>query len=487
MLIDEHTGELQDDGRTFEVFADYRRGGVHMTPGQAFGNINKWLTPPGASKKAKDLAAEIAALEPREDAREVFKDEVTRELIANSTPDPEAEAAAADALIEPQPPRKITATPWRWVGPATIPPRPWIYDNHYIRGYATATVAPTKVGKSSMILVECVAMATGRALLGVKPGEPRRVWYYNGEDPLKEIDLRLAVVCKHFNVTEEDLGGRLFVDSGRKQRLILASSATVNGTKIFEPVVKDLIEELKARQIDVFVINPFVKCHEVPENDNGAIDRVMREFAGIAEIADASIELVHHTRKSNGQGEFTIEDARGGSSFISAVRSVRVCNTMTVKEMGTLGVSDDIQRRLTFRIDRGSNMAPPSAGHAVWRRLISVQVGNGDSVGVATLWVPPSGPSATPAQILAVQNRITSEGQQWRKDERAQDWIGVLIAEVMDLDLNRPEHKAQVRQIIRGWLERRLIKEVDGGQNQGRKACKKIGVDKPVEFDGTPN
>src|SRR5690606_19629679 len=61
--------------------------------------------------------------------------------------------------------RKIIPTAFEWVEPENIPPRPWVYGRHFIRGFVTLTVSPGGVGKSSLVTVEALAMASGRNLL----------------------------------------------------------------------------------------------------------------------------------------------------------------------------------------------------------------------------------------------------------------------------------------------------------------------------------
>ena len=65
---------------------------------------------------------------------------------------------------------------------ATLPPREWLYGKHYQRRTVSATIAPGGFGKTSLCMVEAVAMATARNLLGEQPSERLRVWYHNGED-----------------------------------------------------------------------------------------------------------------------------------------------------------------------------------------------------------------------------------------------------------------------------------------------------------------
>jgi len=50
---------------------------------------------------------------------------------------------------------------------------------------------------SSEDLVEAIAMATARSLLGEQPGERLKCWYHNGEDNAQEIDRRIAAICQH--------------------------------------------------------------------------------------------------------------------------------------------------------------------------------------------------------------------------------------------------------------------------------------------------
>jgi hypothetical protein len=102
-----------------------------------------------------------------------------------------------------------------------VPRRQFVYGKHLIRGYLSATVAPGGVGKSSLALVEAVAVATGKALLGIAT-KTRRVWYCNLEDPREEIERRIAAICLHFDLKPEELGDRLYFD-GREIEIVLAT------------------------------------------------------------------------------------------------------------------------------------------------------------------------------------------------------------------------------------------------------------------------
>ena len=62
-------------------------------------------------------------------------------------------------------------------------------------------VAPGGAGKSALVMVEAVAMASGMELLpGEKPVRAMRVWLHNAEDDLDEMHRRLAAVLKHYDM-----------------------------------------------------------------------------------------------------------------------------------------------------------------------------------------------------------------------------------------------------------------------------------------------
>src|SRR5262249_5304248 len=130
--------------------------------------------------------------------------------------------------------RSIKATPFGLRDPQSIPPRQWLYNRHFVRKYPSVTVAPGGVGKSSLIFVEALAMARGRDLIGAKPIAPLRVWVWNGEDPLDELERRVTAAAIRFNIGREDIGDRLFVDTGREMPIVLAKQGK-DGTTIATP------------------------------------------------------------------------------------------------------------------------------------------------------------------------------------------------------------------------------------------------------------
>lgn len=261
------------------------------------------------------------------------------EVYFEKLPDePESPFDAQHSAAEREQPYSIEPTPYSFPDPASIPPRRWLYGQHYICGVVSATVAPGGLGKSSLTIAEALAIASGKPLLGIEPVGMHRVWLWNGEDPRDELNRRIAAAMQHYGLTRADVGDRLLVDTGMEQEMVLARQNR-NGASIMEPVAAALADAIKRKAVDLFVVDPLVSSHKVTENDNAAIDLVVKRWSKLAFATGAAIELVHHVRKTNG-AEVTVEDARGASALVNGARVTRALTRMTEGEGQKLGVSD---------------------------------------------------------------------------------------------------------------------------------------------------
>ena len=247
----------------------------------------------------------------------------------------------------------IKATRFSWIDPATIPRRKWLYGHHYVRDFVSETIAVGAVGKSSLAIVEGLAIVTGRALLGVTPDEQTNVWYWNGEDPKDELQRRIAAAAIHYEILPSEIEARLFVDSGRETKIVVAEQ-TRTGAVVARPVVDAVIATIKRDEIGLMTVDPFVASHRVVENDNPAIELVA---AAWAEIAD---ELVHHARKTNG-AEITVDDGRGGSALLAKVRSARVLNGVGQRRKRNTPASKSAASTSALRTVRRTSRLRPRA------------------------------------------------------------------------------------------------------------------------------
>lgn len=379
----------------------------------------------------------------------------------------------ADSLEQPEKAAEqpaIHAKPYAFVEPSAIPRRDWLYGRHLIRKFVSVTVAPGGVGKSSLVIAEALAMVSGKPLLGIET-KPLRVWYWNLEDPYDELQRRVQAAIQHYGLTQEDIGGRLFVNSGRESPLRIAALDKQGTARILRPIVDGFSAEMAAMAIDVASIDPFVSSHQIPENDNNGMDLVTKEWGSVADRANAAIGLIHHTRKMGGE-ETTADSARGGKAIVDAAREARVLNRMSKEDAAKAGIDN---HRLYFRTySDKANMAPP-ADHSDWFKLESVALGNGDEVGVVVPWSwPDPFETITQQDVLRVQAAVAE--REYRESVQSKDWIGYLIADVTGLDPSEAAEKQKIKSIVREWLEKGWLKVTKIRDEKGK--------DRPVVVAG---
>jgi AAA domain len=327
-------------------------------------------------------------------------------------------------------------------------------------------------------------MASGRNLLKVRRWEnkPLRVLYWNAEDPQDENLRRGAAICQHYSITDEEIGGRLFLQSGREAEPILAHSDRGS----FRPA-KDQFDELERLlsedSIDVLILDPWVGFHRLPENDNGAMGSLCYALARLAERRNCAIELIHHTRKpgpGSKQTETSVDDGRGASAVLAAMRSARVLNRMSSDEAMKAGIHPDERWRYS-RISNGkANLAPPEK--ALWRRIVNEQLLNGpggsagDDIGVMEQrsWPDRAG-GPTLDDVRAIQGAIAAG--EWREDARSNEWAGFAVIEALGLDPTNAGDKARAREILAVLKEDGSLRAV-GGMDRNRKRRTFIRVGK---------
>lgn len=377
----------------------------------------------------------------------------------------DAEPEATAPVEENQP--ILAATPFQWKDPSTLPRREFAFGRHFIRKYVSVTVAPGGLGKTANSIVEALAMASGKALNGVKPPKRMKVWLFNVEDPRDELERRIMAACIHFKLKPEDIDGHLFLDSGREQELVVAIDDK-KGVKIQEPIVEAVAQTILTNQIDVMIVDPFVSTHQVNENDNGAIDKVAKLWAQIADYTNCSIDIVHHLRKVSDR-EATVEDARGAVALIGAARSVRVLNRMSEAQANEAGITA-MDRFGYFSITYGKSNLTPLSHRLDWRYLESVPLGNGrsltqpqDHAPVVTEWRWPSSEEVadalTDAQKEAIRGAVN--GGAYKQAPQAKEWVGLAVAYALGLDIDDDAQKKRASLITKALFKEGFLVKVE--------------------------
>lgn len=358
-------------------------------------------------------------------------------------------------------------TPYEPVDPASIPARRWIYGQHYIRSNVSVLASAGGVGKTSLQILESLCITTGKPLLGEAVHERCNVWVINLEDPLEEMQRRYAATMLHYGIAAEEVRGRLFLDAGRSLNMVFANQGR-EGTEVNDEMLDYMAKMIKQNNIGVMFIDPWVGANMINENDNVAMNAAVSAVRSVCDETDCAAGLVHHIRKGNGD-EATVDSVRGAGSLIGAARAARVINKISAEDAQKLGVSEDESLGI-FRVDDGkANLAPPAA-KAVYRRMVGVQLPNMEYVGVATEFsLPDLFEGITTRHTMAVQRMVgdaEANSEPLRESAQAKAWVGHAVAQVLDLDMEKKNEKAKVRDVIKKWLSSGVLRKAMAHSNR---------------------
>jgi hypothetical protein len=291
-----------------------------------------------------------------------------------------------------------TPTNVRNIDFTTLAPRPWVYGRFAIAGHVTCLSGPGGTGKTSLALAIAMSVALGQSLL-IEPDdkpEDHRVYkkgpilYWNLEDPLDEMNLRIAAEVRHRNVDVERLHDQFFVMSGRDHPLCVAK---VNAKGQVERMdIAPVVEMIKNLGIALMVVDPAINAHGIDENKNEQMAVVVDQFRRIASQANCAIVIVHHFRKGGVAGDAA--SSRSAGTLTDGCRVLETVTPMTEEDAEALGVPLAHRRRYAKRMNAKLNLSPVPEEHE-WYEFVGVRLDNataeypdGDSVGVLQRWKP---------------------------------------------------------------------------------------------------
>ena len=375
-------------------------------------------------------------------------------------------------------------TPYTFFDAAALAPRQWVYGKHYLRRFVSVLASAGGIGKTSMQIVEALAIATGRPLLGEEVKERCNVWIINLEDPMDEMQRRILAAMQHYAIEPAEIAGRLFVDAGREFSITFAVQ-TREGVIPNTPLVEHLAQRIPALNIGAVFIDPFVGAHQINENDNMAVNTVIAQIRKVADDTNCAIGLVHHIRKGNGE-DATIDSVRGAGALIGAARAARVINRVSQEDAEKLGIAvkDAIG---IFRVDDGkANLAPPASA-SVFRRMEGVQIANGEWVGVATAFALPDewggmNDAAVNDMLRIMDMGIPdADGNEEYYSARPQDkerWAGNIITTYAFDNTADMKNSGQAKRILEQWAKNGLTEEFtyhSAKQRKDRKGVRATG------------
>ena len=290
--------------------------------------------------------------------------------------------------------------------------------------------------------------------------------------------LRLKGAFIRHKIQHADVAGKLFVNSGRDQPLIITQR--IGNALVATPVVDALVAVIKARQIDVLIIDPFVQSHTAEENRNDEMNLVMSLWGVVAAKGDCAVWLIHHFRKGGQAGDS--ESFRGAVAVQGAARVMSTLSVMSAEEADKLGVPVEEKWQYVRKDSAKANLAP-QADRADWFQLASVPIGNptleyplGDNVQTVLPWKPPTAFDGVAwSDILRCLQMIDAgpgEGEFYTEATQAKRWAGHAIMAALG------KTKPQASAIVKAWINNGvLLKMTYNSPSQNRVEVNGLRVD----------
>lgn len=287
-----------------------------------------------------------------------------------------AEAAFKDVEPERQPGPIQAST----LSLMDTPPREWLLGKRYVTKFITATVAPGGGSKSTLVMQEALSVAMGKSICGEDIKVTGKVWIANGEDPLDEVQRRLAAICMHFKLDPVEDTKNVFL-SGKEFDMKFAEPGEKGQFKPNQVTIARVENFIIENDIKLWVIDPFVSCHGFPEGDNTNLNFVMKIISGICDRTKSSCSVVAHSPK-NVDVSGNADAWRGAGATRDAARIMDTVAVMNEKECKVYGVSPEARTWYVKRESAKANMRPPGED-LKWFKRISVLLPNGqDHIGV---------------------------------------------------------------------------------------------------------
>ncbi|TWI35294.1 AAA domain-containing protein [Mesorhizobium tianshanense] len=383
--------------------------------------------------------------------------DLLRQMMANAQggghKQPRAEPVAPQAV------RRIETWSAASIETAKLPPREFLLGDAYCKRFLSSYLATGGTGKTSLVISQALAMASGRPLTGEHVYGRYNVVLVCFEDDADELDRRVGAAMQHHKVKPEDIQERfqLAVLKREDGKLMVIDPETRQPT--LGPLAASLEMLITEQKIDVLILDPLKKIHGVEENSNDHMDAVAQVLTDMASKFNIAINTPHHTNKGAGDPG-NADRGRGASAFKDAARLGYTMTGMSVQDAAQFRVPED-ERKWYSRVDSAKvNIVPPARG-ALWFRLVNVRLDNGDQVQAIEPWSPPDLMAGmgkdTATRILMEIRDGPGDGERYSNATGAKERC---VSRAFEL--HEPGKTASdARQIVKQWIKDGVVRVGD--------------------------
>jgi RecA-family ATPase len=145
-------------------------------------------------------------------------------------------------------------------------------------------VGESGIGKSLILTEWAVCLMMGWEIMGFNVPKARRVYVFQAENPLQQVQFRLKRIIKGLGITNPP--DHLFFSDPKAQY-------DVGNIK----TLAAMIAMIKDKGADVFMIDPLSSFHQADENKNDVMRRMLDNVTYISRETGAASTIVHHFGK----------------------------------------------------------------------------------------------------------------------------------------------------------------------------------------------
>lgn len=179
----------------------------------------------------------------------------------------------------------------------------WMVEPLWARSGVGILGGAPKCCKSWLALDLALAVASSTPCLGAfKVHDPGGVLLYMAEDAAPVVKARLGGICRHRGL---DL-------AAMPVHLITAPALRLDRADD-QARLRAAVGKYAPR---LLVLDPFVRCHRIDENDAGQVSALLGYLREVQRAYDVAVLVVHHARK-NGAGGQAGQSLRGSGDFFA--------------------------------------------------------------------------------------------------------------------------------------------------------------------------
>lgn len=195
---------------------------------------------------------------------------------------------------------------------------PAIIEGVLNKGEAALITGPAGIGKSTMILDLCMALASAQPFMGEYAiATPHQMLLIQAENTLKTTQERLVRLTQDLPGDKITALQNIYSPWQNNSPQLIGKIADQNGNKTpFLQTVEDLICQAKA---DVVIFDPLISYHDSPENSNTEMRKALDILTELSIKHALTVILTHHHGKMYQEGS---NMSRGASAIVDWASSI---------------------------------------------------------------------------------------------------------------------------------------------------------------------